>query len=792
MLSLCAGVLLLLGGLGLTAGILWNSTPDPLPAVLRWPVSPVLLDKDGTLIHARLSASEEWCLPIPLSEMGDWMPKVLVAVEDKRFYRHSGVDLLALIRAAWQNLSSGRVISGASTITSQLVRLSMPRQRTVSTKVLEFLGAWKLEHSLSKEEILEYYLNRAPFGGPIRGVEAASRLYFGKRAKELSLGEAALLVGLLKGPTAYRPDRNPAAALSRRRMIIKKVAEQTAMPAAMSALALEEPLPDFRPSMPGQAWHFADLAFKTLPPEGGVARSSLDMRVQATLERILSEHLQRAGDDVTAAGVVVDNADTSIVAYVGNARFDRDAGKQWVDCAISPRSPGSTLKPFVYIAALESGRLIPATLLADTPLGLGGEAPRNFDRTYRGPVSAHTALADSLNAPAVRVLRMLGVHTALAALRGAGFSFLNRSDAEYGDSLVLGAGEVSVLELARAYAALANLGTDRPLLLLRPARDSNTGFAETDVSVLFPYGAEPSLPSGLAPLSRQLKATATGELPPPGQLYSPAAAWLIAEILKDPGRLPFLVQLVQAREESPVAFKTGTSFGLRDAWTAAYTPAYTVVVWFGRAGGGPDPGLLGISLAAPAAIKILRMLQPGQGPEQGWYPKPEGVGTARVCALSGAALSAWCPSSRLVHDIEAVRRTTPCALHVLRDGKTAVDWPPELEDFTQRRFAGEDLSRAALIVSPMPGARYMLTPGGAKHPIALKAEGVAYPVHWYVNGEYLGEQTREDLPLYWQPVGGEHSLSLLDAEDRVAGTQIKVTDLDAVKEEERVVDVLLN
>jgi penicillin-binding protein 1C len=379
---------------------------------------------------------------------------------------------------------------------------------------------------------------------------------------------------------------------------------------------------------------------------------------------------------------------------------------------------------------------------------------------------------------------------------------------------------VSVLELARAYAALANLGTDRPLLLLRPARDSNTGSAargkgalehygssvryrageagqgEMDVTVFSPWETEFSLPSGLASLPRQLKAAATGERPLSGQLYSPAAAWLIAEILKDPGRLPFLVQLVQAREESPVAFKTGTSFGLRDAWTAAYTPAYTVVVWFGRAGGGPDPGLLGISLAAPAAIKILRTLQPGQGTnriqDQGWYAKPEGVGSVRVCALSGAALSAWCPNSRVVHDIEAVRRTTPCALHVLRDGKTAVDWPPELEDFTQRRFAGEDLSRSALIVSPMPGARYMLTPGGAKHPIALKAEGVAYPVHWYVNGEYLGEQPREDLSLYWQPVGGEHSLSLLDAEDRVAGTLIKVTDLDAVREEERLVDVPLN
>lgn len=801
--------LALLAVTGLAAGILWIATPDPLPAVRRWPVSPVLLDKDGTLVHARLSANEEWCLPIPLSEMGDWLPKVLVAVEDKRFYRHGGVDVLALARAAWQNLVSGRVVSGASTITSQLVRLGTPRNRTLSAKILEFTGAWKLECSLGKDEILEYYLNRAPFGGPIRGVEAAARMYFGKRAKELSLGEAALLVALLKGPTAYRPDRNPAAALQRRRMIIRKAAAQTDMPADMMALALEEPLPEFRPSMPDQAWHFADLVFRTLPRDGGVARSSLDMRAQAALERILKERLGQAGDDVTAAGVVVDNATASIIAYAGNVRFDRAAGKQWVDCALAPRSPGSTLKPFVYIAAMESGRIIPATLLADTPLRLGGGAPRNFDRRYRGPVTAHTALADSLNAPAVRVLRMIGVHTALNGLREAGFSFLRRNDAEYGDSLILGAGEVSVLELARAYTTLANLGADRPLLLRavrpsdcgapfpgqvalercggslrRPAGKNGAAVDEANPARMPFSGHGVPLPSSLASPAWQFRAAEHGELPPSRRLYSPEAAWLIAEILKDPGRLPFLVQLVQAREQSPVAFKTGTSFGLRDAWTVAYSPEHTVVVWFGRAGGGPDPQLVGISLAAPAAIGVLRALLPAGGPERGWFARPEGVGSTRVCSLSGAAVSAYCPGSRPAYDIKAVRRTTPCALHVLRDGKTALDWPPELEDFTRGRFAGEDLSRAAFIISPVPGARYMLTPGATRLPIALKAEGVAYPVHWYVNGEYLGGQDREDLPLYWPLTGGEHSISLLDAEDRIARSLLKVTDLGAVRKEE--------
>lgn len=804
---------LLLFFLCLAGGLAWRAVPDPLPRVLDWPVSPVLLDSKGNLIHARLSSAQEWCLPIPLEEMGEWLPKTLVAVEDKRFYDHPGVDVLALGRAMAQNVMAGRVVSGASTITSQLVRLSVPRERTFSAKFLEFAGALKLESRLSKDQILEYYLNRAPFGGPIRGVEAAARMYFGKRAKELSLGEAALLVGLLKGPTAYRPDRNPKAALARRQQIILKVAEQTGFPDDLKALALEEPLPKFRPGMPTAAWHFADLAFATLPPQGGVVRGTLDMRAQGLLERVLEQQLRRSGGDITAAGVVVDNRTSSIIAYVGNARFNPAARTQWVDCAIAPRSPGSTLKPFIYLKAMEDGHIIPATLLADTPLQLGGEAPRNFNRLYRGPVTVHAALSDSLNTPAVRVMRMLGVREALSLLRRAGFSFLDRQEADYGDSLVLGAGEVTALELARAYTALANLGLDRPLLLRRAAPAVAAGGASgapeaaengqkngqrTRPGALEAYGSSlrpedfqesgpawflPPLPGGLANGSLQLASARTGALPPARQLYSPEAAFLTADILKDPGRLPFLAQLTQARDDAPVAFKTGTSFGLRDAWTAVYNPAYTVVLWFGRAGGGPNAQLVGISMAAPGAIAILKSLSAGIPAGKAWYTPPPGVGRVQVCSLSGAALSPFCPSGRTVMNIRKVWRTVPCDMHVLRDGKTALIWPPELEDYNRKRFAQEDRSRRALIVSPMPGSRYLITPGARRHPIPLKAEGVTYPVHWYADGKYVGLQERDDLPLYWTPQGGEHSISLLDSQDRVASMVVPVTDLGAVREE---------
>lgn len=776
----------------------WIATPDPLPQVLRWPVSPVLLDNGGNLIHARMSSAQEWCLPVPLEEMGEWLPKTLVAVEDRRFYEHCGMDVLAIARAALQNARAGRVVSGASTISSQLVRLSVPRERTASAKFMEFMGALKIERRLNKGQILEHYLNRAPFGGPIRGVEAAARMYFSKRAKELSLGEAALLVGMLKGPTAYRPDKNPGAALRRRQRIIVKVADQAGFPDDLRALALEEPLPAYRSAMPAAAWHFANLAFAALPPEGGVAHSTLDMRAQKLLERALVRQLRRTAKDVTAAGAVVDNRTASIIAYVGNARFNPANGTQWVDCAIAPRSPGSALKPFIYLNAMEAGHIIPASLLADTPLQLGGEAPRNFSRDYRGPVTAHVALADSLNAPAVRVTRMLGVRETLSSLRRAGFSFLDRRDEEYGDSLALGAGEATVLELARAYTALANLGLDRPLLLRRAVLpgenvDEERG-TKLGIAGLYgkdiPFDAMPKngryppdavLPGGLACVAAQLEAERTGTLPQASQLYSREAAFLIADILKDPGRLPFLAQLLQARD-SPVAFKTGTSFGLRDAWTAAYTPAFTVVIWFGRAGGGSDAHLVGVSMAAPVAIAVVRELSAFASLQQSWYTAPPGVASVRVCSLSGATLSPFCPAGRTALSIRNVWRTVPCAMHALKNGQIALVWPPELEDFRRKRFSREDLSRKAAIVSPMPGARYMLTPGARFNPIVLRAEGVAYPVYWYADGKYLGKQERDDLPLYWDPQGGEHSISLLDAQDRIAAVTVPITDLGAVRE----------
>ena len=818
----------------LTVCAVYWAVPNPLPAVLHWPVSPVLLDTRGELFHARLSGDDEWCLPIPVEEMGFWLPKVAVAVEDKRFYAHRGVDILSLGRAIVQNISRGRVVSGASTITSQLVRISQPRPRTIGTKVMEFLAAWKLETRLGKRQILELYLNRAPFGGPIRGVEAASRLYFGKRAKDLSLGEASLLVGMLKGPTAHRPDRYPERALQRRQTIIAQVAEATAFSPELTALALKEPLPAFRTAMPQKAWHFADLVvqgvFRPATAQGGaigsgaargpyfdasshsvasrqqqplagkrtvavgqalavkdrpertgrlysagIVSTTLDSTIQTSLELALERSLVRMDPAITAAGIVVENATGAIRGYVGNARFNPAIGRDWVDCAIAPRSPGSTLKPFIYLDAMEKGLLVPETLLADTPLSFKGQAPRNFSRTYLGPVSTRFALAHSLNAPAVRVQRMLGVHSSLRALRAAGFSQL-RQEGSYGDSLVLGAGEVTLLELARAYTALASLGMDKPLVFaLAPSQERQT---EPQASVSNHY-----LPSGLGmpmPAAR----------PDARRLYSQPAAWLIADILGDATRLPFITQLTQAREERPIAFKTGTSFGLRDAWCAAYFPGYTVVVWFGQAKGGSNTALVGISVASPVALQLARELArsaPGR-PMVGkrWYESPDGIFRARVCALSGAAPSAYCPNIVYTSAIEGIYRTTPCALHALRDGAITILWPPELEDFAANRMARQDMSRPPHIVSPLPGVEYLITPGVQNESVLLLAEGVAYPVYWYAGGQFLGKQENPKTFVSWLPTPGTHTISLLDSHNKSTSLSTTVIDLARQTEENRI------
>lgn len=711
----------------LAAGSLlaFHLLPYSPETVAKWATSPVLLDRTGEVFAVFLSEESEWSIPVPLDRMGRWLPLAATEVEDRRFYRHGGVDWAAIGRAAFQNMAAGRVVSGASTITSQLIRLSHPRERTVKTKLLEFASAIKTEKHFSKEKILELYLNRAPFGGNIRGVEAAARIYFSKSAHEVSLAEAALLVGMLKGPSVYRPDRNPERALARRNAILTDLAARGVITDEQLKMGMEEKLPSERGALPARAWHFALSALGD-GKGGGEIRTTLDPAIQAALEQSLASGLDSMSGQITASGLVMDSRSGEILAYVGNARLGSGLPGSWVDCGRSPRSPGSALKPFAYLAAFERGIITPASLLADTPLAFSGAAPRNFDLTYRGPVSTRTALADSLNVPAVRVLRAAGQEYVLDLLRNCGFRFLSKPTDHYGDSLILGGCEVSVLQMAEAYSVLANHGI------------RNT-------------------PWFLA-----------GEAPSGRRIVQEGSPFLVADILKDTGRL---LPVHRGRIDGSrdwFAFKTGTSYGYRDAWTAAYNPRFTVIVWMGDPEGRPHPELVGLSAAAPAVVEMLRKL-----PSAGWYEPPPGTEMREVCSLSGAPPSPACLSTRKDYALEGISSPTPCAMHTIREGERIVQWPAELEEFALRRSLEVDMRGEISIVSPLPGSKYFLTPFGGEQRTALRAEGAVPPVYWFIGGAFAGKQEGRD-PLFRTLAKGRYTISLVDSRGKTASSWVLV------------------
>ncbi|ADK84544.1 penicillin-binding protein 1C [Desulfarculus baarsii DSM 2075] len=572
--------------------------PGQLPAEGYGPAKDrLILAADGQILAQ---------LANPLTRQGPWTPTseitpllraALIAAEDRRFYAHPGVDPLALGRAAWQWLRAGRVVSGGSTISMQLARLLRPQRRTLAAKLDEAATALWLEARLGKDEILGQYLNRAPFGGPLVGVGAASRLLLGKAPQRLAPHEAALLAALPKNPSGLLAKSQRPRLKARRDAILRAMAQAGVLDRAALARALAAPVevgaPPPRPSAP----HFARALARRLPPDAPAATPTfIDPELQAALSALAAEHV-RQGRELgmrQAAILVLRNSDRAVLAWVGSADWqDPNAGQ--VDGVLAPRQPGSALKPFIYALALERGHTL-AERLADEPLGLatagGVFRPVDYDGRHRGMVSLRVALASSLNLPALRLVDKLGQPRVLAGLRGLGLALPRAAD-HYGLGLALGNGEVSLLDLTVAYAALAAGGR------WAPAR-------------LWP---------GQAPAVER-------------QALDPAACRLIADVLADDqaralgfGRhslleLPF-----------PAAVKTGTSQHFRDNWCLGFTADYTVGVWVGDFAGRPMRGVSGLSGAGPLwrkAMMFLHRRAPGALP-----PWPPGVRRLRVRADSG-------------------------------------------------------------------------------------------------------------------------------------------------------------
>jgi penicillin-binding protein 1C len=692
--------------------------PFPEADLVHYPASRLLTDRQGQPLRVWLGPRDLDCRPLYVPERGDWIAQAMVAAEDQRFWSHHGLDPLALLRAVKQNVTSWRRVSGASTLSTQVIRLVQPRRRHLWTKAVEAFRALQLEQRYDKAAILAQYLNRAPFGSNVVGIEAAARRYFGKGAADLSLAEASLLAGLPQSPSRLRPDRHPARAKKRQQYVLDRMLACGFITAGDHADALAQPVA-VRPSpYPFRAPHFTELVdqlYGSRSASGEETASILRTTLDAGLQRVAEESLQRQAATLAAGGisggavVILDVKTGAVRALVGSPDYHaRGAGQ--VNGALAARSAGSTLKPFAFARAVDRGLLTPQRMLADVPALYRDYKPENFDAGYRGLVSAREALVLSLNLPALDVEQRIGQPVFYDTLRALGLDTLDQPAAHYGLGLVLGNGEVRLLDVVNAYACLARGGEARPVRVLEDA-----------------------------------------EWPAGRPIFSPEASWLITDILSGEERAMDTTGHAADVRLPPLAWKTGTSAGFRDAWTVAYNPDYVIGVWIGNPDGAGADQLVGRKVATPVVWEIFRRLYPdNDGP---WFERPAGVEGREVCAASGAAPGPYCTHRTEDYVVAGVTRHDVCTVH-RADGLE--HWPVEIASFLnqQRAPLARRPERVAplRIVSPARGSTYRFldeVAGGVQQVPLEAASGVGGErLHWFVNDRYLGE-SRPGVPAFW-------------------------------------------
>jgi penicillin-binding protein 1C len=652
------------------AGVWYVTALGPVPTGKEIVYSKLVLDREERLLRAYATPDGYWRLPVKVEDVDPRFSKLLFAYEDKRFPEHHGVDPLAMLRAAYQFAGNGRIVSGASTLTMQVARLLEPRpERSILAKLRQMTRAVELEQRLSKDEILALYLSLAPYGGNLEGIRAASLAYFGREPRRLTLGEAALLVALPQSPEARRPDRHSTAAKRARDRVLDRVVAAGAIPQDEAARAKAEPVPTARLPMPMFAPHVADQVMLSAP-ERPVHRLTIDAFLQRYLEDLPRERAPALGPGISVGIVAIDNESGAILARVGSADYF-DAGRAGqVDMTQAVRSPGSALKPFIYGLAFEDGLIHPESLIDDRPVRYGNYAPENFDLTYQGTVTVRQALQFSLNVPAVALLDKVGASRLTTRLGNAGAKLELPKGEVPGLAMALGGVGITLSDLTMLYAGLARLGMTIPLT------------ERADV----------------APQT-------------PRRLLDPVAAWYVGNVLI--GAPP-----PQNGVRGRIAFKTGTSYGYRDAWAVGFDGRRTIGVWVGRPDGAPVPGMIGRTAAAPILFdafartgRIVRL-----------PPPPKGVIVA--------------PTAKL---------------------------PPTLVRFRPGGIVGSE--PPLKIVFPENGVRLdVAKTGGKLEPVAVKVAGGAPPLTVLVNGAPVVKDARGGRTLFFDPEGpGFLRLTVMDA-----------------------------
>jgi penicillin-binding protein 1C len=737
------------------------------PALLRPPIQSLeLTDRHGTpLREARVA--ERFSREVPLGQVPQNLIRAMMAAEDKRFFEHPGVDVRALSRAVVENIRRGRVTSGASTITQQLVKIAEPRPRTLRTKAIEAVAALRLEQLWTKEQILAAYLNRLDFGNLNIGVAAAANYYFAKPLADLSDAEAAFIAGLPKNPTRLNPHKSFKAAKRRQETVLRRMQDAGWLSSERNARAVGEPLHLQPPRRLFHAPHFVDLVLHEtkwdgLPahrggPAGWLAEDGLEARpaLRTTLDLALNRMVEDAvrdrmaglrGKNVrNAAVVVLDNVTGGVLALVGSENYFAPGTGQ-VNGALAPRSAGSTLKPFTYLLALERDGS-PATVVADVPATFatptGIFRPENYDRRCAGPVSYRLALANSLNIPAVKVLAAHGGPTALRdRLRAWGLTTLDHRADEYGLGLTIGNAEVRLLELANAYATLARMGEWRPWQVTARNIERRTPNTEH---------------------------RAGGE-------RTAGAAWLIADILSDNAARARSFGLHSAlRFDFPVACKTGTSSDYRDNWAIGYTPEFTVGVWVGNFDGTTMRDVSGVTGAAPILHDVFEHLHAKFATT--WFPTPADVIERQIQPLTGrlvAGSRADAISEKFLRDrLPPLESAADYDAHGrVKLGPEYLAWVQSNEAALATKASAESIGPDLRLLSPLPGTTYLLDPDlPSSSRIPLRAQG-AGQLTWQSDSVECRVVDGEPLALVSE---GEHRLTVRDTvTGRTVETWIRV------------------
>jgi penicillin-binding protein 1C len=738
----------------------------PLPQVkLNKPSSVFVYSRDDQLMRCFLSADGYWRKPVSLPEISPLLKRSVISREDRWFYYHPGFNPIALLGAAVDNLRARRIVRGGSTITMQIARMMEPRERTIGAKIIEIMRAVQLELHYSKDELLEIYFNIAPYGGNIEGVGAAAYFYFGKAPSELTPSQAALLTSIPNSPTLLRPDRNPDNCLAERDEVLKTMLNRHVIGKSDYMEALDEEITDEKIDPPFLAPHHTTyLAGKHAGLS--VIHSTIDLEIQNICEGIAAKNVGslRSRGIENVAIVVLDNTTAEILALIGSADFFDSKKQGQVNGALAARSPGSALKPFVYAMAVEDGLISPKTMLNDLPVYYSGYSPENYDRKYRGVVTAEDALKQSLNVPAVNLCSKVGMIDFYRLLKRGGISTLNRKYHEYGLPIILGSCEVSLLELTNLYSCLARGGLYQ------------------DIKTIMEKSSADTL-----------------------RLFTPETAYIISEILTELKRPDFPSCWEFSPNIPKVAWKTGTSYGRKDAWSIGYNPRYTVGVWVGNFSGESSPYLVGAEAAAPVLFDIFESLS-GRD-DAGWFERPAGISRRLVCETSGKLPGELCGATVTEMYIPGISPARQCDIHreIMVDQvtgyrlcrfcvagksisrKTVEDWPPRVMTWLLQSgrlspipehnpdCSGTSSGDRPVIISPNQEISYVIRDHLplSQQSILLDASVASgtKDVYWFVDGVLYGTaKTGEKLFLI--PEKGTHKLTCSD--DRGRSTSINI------------------